>query len=784
MSEPETRLPTPGRVPPGSTSVGALPPLTLPPPRLDPLAGISSVHHSYASPSLTTQMMPSPIVQSGMMSPVSTQSPLSHQMLSPQQKSQVTPTGQAPQPQQLQDVRRQSVMLGQDQIRGQFSHTVTTLPSNKRANEMGRQIQSVPNSPASLAVSTPPQSVQVRHSSLDAQLSPGSSSVGNPSPSYSNHSSPSVVQLHNGHGPPVCVFIISPNPDMKLLLGSYVQSSTMHSHTGPSLSRYSSLPTQEQLQHHVAVGSLAAGPSKQGYQEALFQHEIQSRPVHQMTSSVASTTQVSSQSSTTITGGQPNVVIQQQPLPQISSQQNGQQCSLKPRPIPTQETLSRQLQSTSSQQQHVVMGLLHGAQLQQQQADAGHSGCGVPTVTNPHVRQILANRTSQALAVPGSSTAQQSGRVVGTASGALATLYDTDKSTATLTNKDAYRILKRRFKYLVYENECYQEELRNLQRKLLKLSRDKNFLLDRLGQFEKFSDSSDEDSDASHKTCDEKPKPKKRIRPAQRKRAADEGLEGSNAVKRPTEENIVSSPSPSESPIMDPRTSAYASAPSSSQPYRQMANTAPPSYERMAGPGPVSMSGSSFVVPQNQNVLQMGPSTVQPQQQILRSTLARVVPSSMLAQQSHSAQPYPSSSRHVVDTRPIVAKVRVETPSVSAMAGNYQGDQLKQQSLHKALSKAPISSQSMPMEYSHLSQEVLPNNPVNGDNYSASTSSALGPPVSMAPPPLESNAPLQPVSSLSSSFINGMIPDASNYAEKKEEKCSGAILAPTTSQHR
>ncbi|EYC15972.1 hypothetical protein Y032_0035g3071 [Ancylostoma ceylanicum] len=863
MSEPETRLPTPGRVPQGSTSVGALPPLTLPPPRLDPLAGISSVHHSYASPSLTTQMMPSPIVQSGMMSPVSTQSPLSHQMLSPQQKSQVPPTGQAPQPQQLQDVRRQSVMLGQDQIRGQFSHTVTTLPSNKRPNEMGRQIQSVPNSPASLAVSTPPQSVQVRHSSLDAQLSPGSSSVGNPSPSYSNHSSPSVVQLHNGHGPP----------------GSYVQSSTMHSHTGPSLTRYSSLPTQEQLQHHVAVGSLAAGSSKQGYQ-----HEIQSRPVHQVASSMASTTQramptqtpqaptllqqqlsvrpsrVSSQASTTITGGQPNVVIQQQPLPQISSQQNGQQCSLKARPIPTQETLSRQLQSTSNQQQHVVMGLLHGAQLQQQQADGGPSGCGIPTVTNPHVRQILANRSSQALAVPGSSTAQQgpshsqtsspprispstlqqqvvvphgilpsqanlplrnvlaaqqqqltqqqllqqqrqqqqvavqqapaqqqlrlSGRVVGTASGALATLYDTDKSTATLTNKDAYRILKRRFKYLVYENECYQEELRNLQRKLLKLSRDKNFLLDRLGQFEKFSDSSDEDSDASHKTCDEKPKPKKRIRPAQRKRAADEGLEGSNAVKRPTEESIVSSPSPSESPIMDPRTSAYASASTSSQSYRQMANTAPPSYERMPGPTSVPMSGSSFMVPQSQNVLQMGPSTVQPQQQILRSTLARVVPSSMLAQQAHSSQPYPSSSRHVVDTRPIVAKVRVEIPSVSAMAGSYQGDQLKQQSLHKALSKAPISSQSMPMEYSHLSQEVLPSNPVNGDNYAASTSSALGPPVSMAPPPLESSAPLQPVSTLSSSFINGMLPDASGYAEKKEDKCSAAILAPTTSQHR
>lgn len=58
----------------------------------------------------------------------------------------------------------------------------------------------------------------------------------------------------------------------------------------------------------------------------------------------------------------------------------------------------------------------------------------------------------------------------------------------------------------------------------------------------------------------------RRIRPAQRKRAAEEGLEGSNAVKRLPEDNIVSSPSPSESPNMDPRTSAYASG-SSSQSY-------------------------------------------------------------------------------------------------------------------------------------------------------------------------------------------------------------------------
>ncbi|KAK6742440.1 hypothetical protein RB195_009984 [Necator americanus] len=824
---------------------------------------ISSVHHSYASPSLTTQMMPSPILQSGILSPVSTQSPLSHQMLSPQQKPQAPSVGPAVQPQQLQDVRRQGIILGQEQIRGQFSHIVTTVSSNKRTNEMGRQIQSVPNSPASLAISTPPQSVQVRHSSLDAQLSPGSSSAGNPSPSYSNHSSPSVIQIHNGHGP----------------TGSYVQSSSMHSHTGPSLTRYSSLPNQEQMQHHVAIGSVSSSTKQ------IFQHEVQSRPVHQVSipatsvpqrSLTAQTPQAPSllqqqlsvrpaRSNATVTSGQPNVVIHQQPLPQIpSSQQNGQQS--KPKPIPSQESLSRQLQSTSNQQ-HVVMGLLHGAQLQQQQSEGVAGTYAGATVSNPHVRQILANRTSQTMAGPSSSAGQQgsmqshtlspprmspsalqqqvvvphgilpsqanlplrsvlaaqqqqltqqqllqqqrqqqqqvsvqqassqqplrlSGRVVGTASGALATLYDMDKSATSLTNKDAYRILKRRFKYLVYENECYQEELRNLQRKLLKLSRDKNFLLDRLGQFEKFSDSSDEDSDASHKTCDEKPKPKKRIRPAQRKRAADDGPEGSNAAKRCTEENIASSPSPSESPVMDPRSSvcgSTAGSQSSSHSYRQVMNPATSSYEKMPGLGSVPPSGPSFTVSQSQGMLQMGSSGVQSQQpqQILRSTLARVVPSTVLAQQSHSTQPYTSSSRHAVDTRPIVAKVRVESPSLCAVTCTYQGDQMKQSSLHKVLSRVPMSSQHISMEFSHQSQEVLPTNPVNGDSYIAcSTSSALMPSAPMVPPSLESNVTLQPVSSLSSSLVNGLLPDAGGNTEKKEENFPAAILSPATSQHR
>ncbi|CAD5209023.1 unnamed protein product [Bursaphelenchus xylophilus] len=81
--------------------------------------------------------------------------------------------------------------------------------------------------------------------------------------------------------------------------------------------------------------------------------------------------------------------------------------------------------------------------------------------------------------------------------------------------KDLYKKIKRQFKFLVYENECYQEELRSSQRKLLKLSRDKNFLLDRLLAHE-VVDSDDqinpgEESDAdSEATIDLKPKAKKK----------------------------------------------------------------------------------------------------------------------------------------------------------------------------------------------------------------------------------------------------------------------------------
>lgn len=62
--------------------------------------------------------------------------------------------------------------------------------------------------------------------------------------------------------------------------------------------------------------------------------------------------------------------------------------------------------------------------------------------------------------------------------------------------KDQYRNLKRKLKFLIYENECFQEALRSTQRQLLKVNRDKSFLLDRLMHYEKvdasFSESDDE----------------------------------------------------------------------------------------------------------------------------------------------------------------------------------------------------------------------------------------------------------------------------------------------------
>lgn len=83
--------------------------------------------------------------------------------------------------------------------------------------------------------------------------------------------------------------------------------------------------------------------------------------------------------------------------------------------------------------------------------------------------------------------------------------------------KRKYKNLKRKLKFLVYEQECFQEELRRAQRKLLKVSRDKSFLLDRLLQYERVDEESS-DSEATVSSESEGEGARERDREAGKKR--------------------------------------------------------------------------------------------------------------------------------------------------------------------------------------------------------------------------------------------------------------------------
>uniref|UniRef100_A0A146L3M1 INO80 complex subunit E n=2 Tax=Lygus hesperus TaxID=30085 RepID=A0A146L3M1_LYGHE len=72
---------------------------------------------------------------------------------------------------------------------------------------------------------------------------------------------------------------------------------------------------------------------------------------------------------------------------------------------------------------------------------------------------------------------------------------DDDSQEDTVNYKAKYRSFKRKLKFLIYENECFQEALRINQRKMLKVSRDKSFLLDRLLNYEKVDVTSSEGDD-------------------------------------------------------------------------------------------------------------------------------------------------------------------------------------------------------------------------------------------------------------------------------------------------
>ncbi|XP_053208117.1 nuclear pore complex protein DDB_G0274915-like [Panonychus citri] len=91
-------------------------------------------------------------------------------------------------------------------------------------------------------------------------------------------------------------------------------------------------------------------------------------------------------------------------------------------------------------------------------------------------------------------------------------ILNQSKSDNNGDQKQKYRSLKKRLKVLIYENECFQEELRKCQKELIAIKCDEYFLLDKLLKYEDIQSTSSSDSDAtdySESEIDVKPlKPK------------------------------------------------------------------------------------------------------------------------------------------------------------------------------------------------------------------------------------------------------------------------------------
>ncbi|XP_052569767.1 INO80 complex subunit E isoform X2 [Peromyscus californicus insignis] len=119
--------------------------------------------------------------------------------------------------------------------------------------------------------------------------------------------------------------------------------------------------------------------------------------------------------------------------------------------------------------------------------------------------------------------------------------------------KKKYRNLKRKLKFLIYEHECFQEELRKAQRKLLKVSRDKSFLLDRLLQYENVDeDSSDSDATASSDNSETEGTPKLSDTPAPKRKRSPPmgGTPSPSSLSLPPSTGFPLQPSGAPSPYL------------------------------------------------------------------------------------------------------------------------------------------------------------------------------------------------------------------------------------------
>ncbi|XP_055523584.1 uncharacterized protein LOC129717595 [Wyeomyia smithii] len=206
--------------------------------------------------------------------------------------------------------------------------------------------------------------------------------------------------------------------------------------------------------------------------------------------------------------------------------------------------------------------------------------------------------------------------------------------------KVQYNELKKKLKYLLYENEFFQENLRTSQRRLLKITQDRSFLLDRLLQYEKtdLTTSESEETESSDDSSKVEPAPT-----VGRKRKNDNA--GNSQAKTAPKRR---KPGPKKG---------------STQQARQANNSAipPPTLMQPQQMIPAASSVQSMLVNHHQQQPQQlqaheGHLTTEEIERHLQSRAAQsmleVVPEGELPSEMFSQAPSSESNDHMVDTSP------------------------------------------------------------------------------------------------------------------------------------
>uniref|UniRef100_A0A7E4V1V0 SAM domain-containing protein n=1 Tax=Panagrellus redivivus TaxID=6233 RepID=A0A7E4V1V0_PANRE len=318
--------------------------------------------------------------------------------------------------------------------------------------------------------------------------------------------------------------------------------------------------------------------------------------------------------------------------------------------------------------------------------------------------------------------------------------------------KWSFNQMRSHFRRLIYENECYQSQLREYHQRLLKLERDNNYLMDRLLPYENISSSDGEDSDSSTKTIEERVVVQKltKKRPAHRPSgSAPPKKKGASSKPVAPPTNGVSVPPPvapapkPKAPAAAPTTSTAVSAPqkvapASSQPAVSSQATTSSSQVTVvsAGQGPSKTTPIKFP-PRNASRLPTAPS--------LTKSMASVVSPLTKAGLSNN----PAMKQQM--TRSVPNVVRHGQPLLSSLikSGTSQPQSI---TITSPLAKASLTIPSSPLAKNSVTippprgpVAVLPNRFPRPELSAGASSSQLMPPPSGLPRKLVFDKPTAPL---------------------------------------